>query len=783
MLLLTVLAPAGTLIRVLGSGGLLFVLPGVWWAQTLLPAEARLLRWTTTVALSYSITSLSILLLSYLPGPVQPWMLLLAVVGIGLLPLVWGHPSPGDTTNIPSALLVILGVALLLRGANLHYSEFQGDEALAMLSAAEALAGHEDALFIRSKGPGEVLLPLALWLLTGTITEWVARLPFLIAAMGAIVTLYLIAMQLDSSAAWVAAGFLAFNGFMVAFGRIVQYQALVVWFSGLAFLFMLRWSQTGRRWDALLAGAWLGLGFLAHYDAILVLPALGWLVAVRCWQLRHVNALISAGLAGGAFLLVTLPYYLPFLLDPRVGQTGDYVGGRIGNELRNNLPDFFHFNTFYSSFYYLMLTSLLVLGLLMWWLWRAGRLPRWSAMPLVAGCVAVSLYPPLLGTGGLDLSVLPFALMLLAAFLVAREAASQAVIVWLAVPFLGYNFVVALGLTHIYTIVPAWSLLAGLAWTQLFAGRPRLSHTLLGGLAVVMTVFLANAFIRWDVAYWQDYPAGHLTAFWTPYEHLPPAGFFGFVHRAGWKATGQQLQAVPGDYGSNEEPDVTTWYMRGAPRACDPLPEFYLLADDLIDPVDVPGDIIAARYAEVGRVPGRQPMHIMQQTPTTLNFDTLDEAALTQAFDASATPDAFARSARGAIPRTENFGHLVQLTGYDLSTERSYPGGRVPVTLYWQALADMPTGYQVFVHLVGEGLVTQSDGVPVCWTYPTDQWRPGQLIADQHALALPAEVAPGTYRIEVGLYAPETFQRLDVMDLAGNPAGTHITLTEIQIAP
>ena len=33
---------------------------------------------------------------------------------------------------------------------------------------------------------------------------------------------------------------------------------------------------------------------------------------------------------------------------------------------------------------------------------------------------------------------------------------------WLAVPFLGYNFVVALGLTHIYTTVPAWALLAGL---------------------------------------------------------------------------------------------------------------------------------------------------------------------------------------------------------------------------------------------------------------------------------------------------------------------------------
>ena len=64
----------------------------------------------------------------------------------------------------------------------------------------------------------------------------------------------------------------------------------------------------------------------------------------------------------------------------------------------------------------------------------------------------------------------------------------------------------------------------------------------------------------------------------------PQATFF---HRAGWKTIGQKIAGgeLAGDYGSNEEPDVTTWYTRGAPRACDPQPEFYFLADDLIDPV------------------------------------------------------------------------------------------------------------------------------------------------------------------------------------------------------
>ena len=102
--------------------------------------------------------------------------------------------------------------------------------------------------------------------------------------------------------------------------------------------------------------------------------------------------------------------------------------------------------------------------------------------------------------------------------------------------------------------------------------------------------------------------------------------------------------------------------------------------------------------------------------------------------------------------------------------------------VYWQALASIPTSYQVFTHLESEnGLVAQADGVPVCWTYPTSEWQPGQIIADQHAIPLTPEVAPGSYRLDIGLYLPDTFERLDVLDEAGNPAGTHITLQMVEI--
>jgi hypothetical protein len=836
---LVLLLPPASAGRVVGALLLAGFLPGLSWAGRLLPSSPPLLRWTSAAALSYIFASLAGLLLHYLPGPVQLWHILTVLNLLAVLPLLIrkrhkpvekAGPTPSFKSVCPLALCLIIAVAALLRVGNLHYSEFQGDEALAMISAAEALAGHENALLLRAKGPDEVLLPLILWPLTGTINETIARLPFTLAALWAIITIYLTGHQLGGRRlGWLAAGFFAFNGFMVAFGRIVQYQALVIWFSSLAFLYTLQWRQTGQARFALLGGLSLGTGLLAHYDAILAAPAVGWLllgprpnesttqlaspfamrtfiaVSVRLIRTRLKPMLLFMA----AFLLTSLPFYLPFLLDPQANRTGAYVGQRIGTELRNNLSDFFHFTTFYSSFYYLILTGLLILAFLGWLIWLADSKIRWLAILLPVAVLTVALFPNLLSPASIDLSGLPFLLLFLAALLTFPAGSDradfrvqgQALVAWLAVPFLGYNFVVALGLTHIYTTVPAWSLLAALGWHYFFDPRQQsiseqrpnccplpgqISTGLLVGLLLLSILFLWNGFIRHDVEYWQDYPDGNLSLYWTPFDQPPPAGFFGFAHRAGWKAVGQKIVTgeLRGDYGSNEEPDVTTWYSRGAPRACDPRPEFYFIAGDLIDPVEVPTDTIASDYRQIGSVtlPNQKQMQIMQQIPTTLTLGNLDGTVLSRAFDRTAFPAAFARSGRGAVLTQVNFSNLVQLIGYDLDAHRAYPGGRVPVTLYWRTLAPIPASYHVFAHLEGSaGPAAQADGVPVCWSYPTDLWRPGQIIADQHAIPIPSDTPPGRYPLQVGLYLPDTLARLDILDVAGNPAGVSFTIADVEI--
>ncbi|MDH3675103.1 MAG: glycosyltransferase family 39 protein, partial [Anaerolineae bacterium] len=655
---LVLLLPYGSPIRVAGALLLICLLPGLSWAYYLLAGSSTFLRLIVAAALSYTFTSITTLLLHYLPGPIHTWQILILLNLVALVPFFFskGRGTAATATRTfrsrqarPAGLtwpdrfqiarsrlhaqsgwlplLLILISGLLLRTTHLSYSEFQGDEALAMISAAEALEGHEDALFLRSKGPGEVLLPATMWRLTGTITEAIARLPFTLASLLAIMTVSLIGETAENRrVGWLAAGFFAVNGFMVAFGRIVQYQALVIWLSALAFLLAAMWLQSRQTRLLILSGVFLGTGLLAHYDAVLILPAVAWLIFSGSWAIRRERLPLpngadqSVSIASrpavvdrvGAFLksftlfivallFVTLPFYLPFALNPQANRTGAYVGDRIGNQLRNNLPEFFQFTTFYSSSYYLILTGLLVLGLLAWVLWRA----RWShwIVPVVAltGIVVVIVAPNL--TSGLNqspnLAILPFAFTFVGVFLAFPfTSVRQALLIWLAVPFLGYNFIVALGLTHIYTTVPAWSLLAALGWHQLITNnghapvnsyRVPISYLLLSLFFLLSTIFLWNAFVRHDIEYWQDYPEGNLAIFWDPYSEPPQAGLFGFAHRTGWKSIGQKIDTgeLAGDYGSNEEPDVTAWYTRGAPRACDLQPEYYFLAEDLIDPITI----------------------------------------------------------------------------------------------------------------------------------------------------------------------------------------------------
>lgn len=114
-------------------------------------------------------------------------------------------------------------------------------------------------------------------------------------------------------------------------------------------------------------------------------------------------------------------------------------------------------------------------------------------------------------------------------------------------------------------------------------------------------------------------------------------------------------------------------------------------------------------------------------------------------------------------PWSVKFGEQVLLVGYDVSETMLYPGGRLWVTLYWEALQAMDQNYSVFIHLVDDRGVTiaQRDSWPGAGNDPTSAWHVGQVRRDVHPLDLPTPLlAQGSCRLHVGLYDHDTGQRL-----------------------
>jgi hypothetical protein len=117
-------------------------------------------------------------------------------------------------------------------------------------------------------------------------------------------------------------------------------------------------------------------------------------------------------------------------------------------------------------------------------------------------------------------------------------------------------------------------------------------------------------------------------------------------------------------------------------------------------------------------------------------------------------------------PMQVEFEGPVRFLGYSFDAQHTRPGDRLPLVLYWQALANLDTDYTVFVHLRDLHNVTQTsaDHQPYDGVVPTTHWRAGAVVKDVVWLDLPADLAPGEYRLLVGLYRVDTLERLPVRD-------------------
>ena len=115
-------------------------------------------------------------------------------------------------------------------------------------------------------------------------------------------------------------------------------------------------------------------------------------------------------------------------------------------------------------------------------------------------------------------------------------------------------------------------------------------------------------------------------------------------------------------------------------------------------------------------------------------------------------------------------------------------GDVVNLILQWESIAPAEESYTVFVHLIDAANRPwlTLDYTPLGGSTPTHlwipKWLPGQKMLDPYRLLLPADLPPGTYFIEVGLYDMTSGRRLHISDENGNLNGDRVILGTVTVS-
>ncbi len=781
-LLAQVLLLPGLPVVVRGAAALLLIwLPGALLAVLLLRPYATPLEllWGAAVG-AVVLPALLIYGLHALPGALRGGLLWLAINALlgGLFFWLWRTRTQPFATHangispvLLSPQLVLLALVLLL-GAGyrllwLGSAELQGDEVRPLMVAVGMAAGHEEILLLRTKGPVESLLPAAPLILTNLAPEWLVRLPFALAGLALIPGVYLLAVRLlhdpaqPQFGAWVgvlAATLVATDGLLIGFGRIVQYQSVVLLLTLAAiwcgWLFAHGAAQPRR---LLLIGAvLLAVGLLAHYDTLVLLAAPLWLVLWGGWR---------RGWRGGAWLSHMLPpvllggglvasFYVPFFRHEWVSRnTTVYLLWRVRGQSAarmpfNNLGSYFDMATFYNTTFQIGAAAAVLFVAVAAWLWHYTQ-PRWRAwgvvgLWLVGGLLAAFASQFLLLADGRSLALLGCGLPLL--WLVVQPATPVGVRVLLLLwvpPFLAMTFLVGDPRTHFYTMHPGGALLVALGGVQMVQAlrRPRLRWLLpamasAGALVLLLTLpYLALVFLRLTPEYQRVFPAARPPLYRSTYgDVLPRGGYFGFPTRDGWKVAGALLAhgRLAGSYDSNAKQHRTAWYTRGA-FYCTDDPEYVLRT--YLDDSFAPRGFALAGYVLVD---DERRLEIYSRTaraePLLLELDRASIAA----FDAlPATGFALQNNFPQPMPQQPLdavWQHGARLAGYDYWPPIA-PDQPATLAFYWQADAPLDPAYAP-VLLVGDTPAT-----PFCNPAPVAGWHTPNVV-HQTAFRLPVGAAP-----------------------------------------
>ncbi len=166
----------------------------------------------------------------------------------------------------------------------------------------------------------------------------------------------------------------------------------------------------------------------------------------------------------------------------------------------------------------------------------------------------------------------------------------------------------------------------------------------------------------------------------------------------------------------------------------------------------------APQYANLARLTDSvldtsHPVYFIKPMPgIEIKYRVANEPPLVRVVGHSTdTPPQFASSAVIA--------DRVRVIGYDMV--RSPDALRVAI--YWQPRTKLDANYTTYVYLLdasGNKVAQGNDHQVGGDFYPTTMWGVGETLRDEQTIALPPDLAPGTYRLSVGMYAQPGLQML-----------------------
>lgn len=706
---------------------LLWFWPSIAWAICLAG------RWSERILIGAGLSLLAsgylVFLISLLPAEISPQITLIAVVLFAFIPFIFSFRNHSDRLSIDNSLRTLLPIflvlllATLLRVINLDYKELQGDEGIIMARSAAIISGDESEIFLHQKGPMEIMLPTVSWVLTGAINDFWLRIPFAWAGIIAVLGIYTLAQRwFNNNAALASSLLFALGGFGIAFSRIVQYQSLVILWGLIALVCADRYRKSNRAIELIFSVLFISGAILAHYDALLVVPALLWIIfgKIRLEDGLKWKHYLLAGVVGLLFLLI---FFFPYVTNPNFSRTLAYlVGDRVGLEDR----------------------SLAIgLGAVRGWQMSTLYNSTWYVLGLI-----------ILTSVGL--------------IFLAKKRTQFAAVIYLFVPVIFYGFIVQDPRTHVYTIFAPAALMAGYGFLETWRNIQNRNNRFLTGnviLAsivwfVVVTLYSILLFVdtnperqrTWELN--RPVPWLYLTTWDSP----PIFGLFGYPHQAGWRAA-LNLVDLENDlpYISNEEEEITNWYMSQMPRTHCPNFATYLKATNTQDTIPIPESWREnLNLSSVITVNGQPSLEIYSRNPSeTVSFVEASDS------DHWVTPKEIApKLPSNLIPLDVNLEDKVRIVGYELDKSQAKPGDQIIVTIYWEALRPLERNYQVFTHLYSGVIEAQHDGAPECDINPTTLWEPGQIIPDSHVIELPNDISPGKIQLIIGMYDLITGVRL-----------------------